>query len=64
MVTRTGYFSGRNAVQEDGSLKEDYVWSFTTANPAISKVTPDANTQWVGPIQPVSVAFTQPMGRA
>src|SRR5438105_8582953 len=22
MVTRTGYFSGRNAVQEDGSLKE------------------------------------------
>src|SRR5207249_3808232 len=41
-----------------------YAWSFTTISPAIVSVTPDRNTQFAGPRQPVTVTFNQPMDRA
>ncbi len=50
--------------EPDGVLKQDYVWSFTTFGPALASVTPDRNTQYVGPGQAIEMAFNQPMDRA
>jgi hypothetical protein len=47
----------------DGALEEDYVWSFTSFGPALVGVTPDRNTQYVGPQQEVVLEFNQPMSR-
>ena len=48
----------------DGVLEDDYVWSFTTFGPALVGVTPDRNTQYVGPQQDVVLEFNQPMSRS
>jgi uncharacterized protein YfaS (alpha-2-macroglobulin family) len=48
----------------DGVLSQDYVWSFTTFGPALTKVTPDRNTQFVGPQQQIVLEFNQAMDRA
>jgi uncharacterized protein YfaS (alpha-2-macroglobulin family) len=45
----------------DGVLKEDFAWSFTTVSPAVASVSPDNNTEFASPVQPVAVAFNQPM---
>lgn len=45
----------------DGVLREDFAWSFTTISPAVTKLTPDANTQYASPTQTVTVEFNQPM---
>ncbi len=47
-----------------GSLEEDYVWSFTTISPAVAKVFPDENSQYVGPFEAVKVTFNQAMDKA
>jgi alpha-2-macroglobulin len=49
---------------DDGVLESDYTWSFTTYGPAIDAITPDRNTIFAGPLQPVSLRFNQPMDRA
>ncbi len=48
----------------DGVLSEDYVWSFTSYGPALVGITPDRNTQFVGPDQAVVLEFNQPMSRS
>lgn len=48
----------------DGVLKEDFTWEFTTYGPALASISPDANTMFVGPVQPVVLVFNQPMDRA
>ncbi len=48
----------------DGVLAQAYVWSFTTFSPALTKITPDRNTQYVGPQQQVVLEFNQAMDRA
>lgn len=48
----------------DGQLAEDFGWSFTTYGPAVVKVTPDNNTKYASPQQPVTFEFNQPMNRA
>ncbi|MFQ5380305.1 MAG: Ig-like domain-containing protein, partial [Dehalococcoidia bacterium] len=48
----------------DGVLAADYVWSFTSFGPALVRVTPDRDTQYAGPRQPVVLEFNQPMDQA
>ncbi|MCC6237645.1 MAG: Ig-like domain-containing protein [Dehalococcoidia bacterium] len=48
----------------DGQLAEDFSWAFTTYGPDIVKVTPDNNTRYASPEQPVTVEFNQPMNQA
>ncbi|HEX5370358.1 MAG TPA: Ig-like domain-containing protein, partial [Dehalococcoidia bacterium] len=48
----------------DGVLAQPYVWSFTTFSPALTRITPDRNTQYVGPQQQVVLEFNQAMDRA
>lgn len=50
--------------EADGVLKQDYAWSFTTIGPAVASVTPDANTKFGAPRQPVVVTFNQGMDKA
>jgi alpha-2-macroglobulin len=50
--------------EPDGVLSQDYVWSFQTYGPALVRVTPGRDTQFVGPQQPVEMEFNQPMNRA
>ncbi|MDP2948432.1 MAG: Ig-like domain-containing protein, partial [Chloroflexota bacterium] len=47
-----------------GSLEEDYIWSFTTVSPAVAKVFPEQNSQYVGPFEAIKVTFNQAMDKA
>ena len=46
-----------------GELAEDVVWSFTTLSPAVLSTVPDDNAVYVGPSQPLTVAFNQPVDK-
>ncbi|MBI2766304.1 MAG: Ig-like domain-containing protein [Chloroflexi bacterium] len=48
----------------DGVLKEDFSWSFTSYGPALDSVSPDANTTFAAPRQPITLKFNQAMDRA
>ena len=48
----------------DGVLASDVVASFRTIAPAVAAMTPEANTQFAAPRQPVVVRFNQPMDRS
>ncbi|MGH2632744.1 MAG: Ig-like domain-containing protein, partial [Tepidiformaceae bacterium] len=48
----------------DGVLKADYAWSFTTESPAVSSISPDNQSVFAGPRQPVVVVFNQAMDHA
>jgi len=47
-----------------GLLAEDYTWEFTTVAPAILSLRPDDAFRYVGPTDPISVTFNQPMDHA
>jgi uncharacterized protein YfaS (alpha-2-macroglobulin family) len=49
--------------EPDGVLEQDYVWSFQTYGPRLVRVTPDRDTQFVGPQQAIEMEFNQPMDR-
>jgi len=42
-------------------LASDYSWSFSTKAPAVAKVSPEANTKYVGPDSDIRVTFDQPV---
>jgi uncharacterized protein YfaS (alpha-2-macroglobulin family) len=46
-----------------GELAEDYLWSFTTLSPAVLLTVPDDGSLYVGPSQPITVTFNQPVDR-
>jgi len=46
-----------------GELAEDYLWSFTTLSPAVLSTVPDDDAMYVGPSQPITVTFNQPVDR-
>ena len=48
----------------DGVLADDYRWSFTTVTPGVAVISPDDNTEFAGPRQPVTITFNQPMDRS
>ncbi|MFN0146644.1 MAG: Ig-like domain-containing protein [Dehalococcoidia bacterium] len=48
----------------DGVLRADYTWEFTTFSPAVTAVTPDANSKFASLRQPVTLTFNQKMERA
>ncbi|HEU0075089.1 MAG TPA: Ig-like domain-containing protein, partial [Dehalococcoidia bacterium] len=50
--------------EPDGVLAQDYVWTFQTYGPALVRVTPGRDTQFVGPDQAVVLEFNQAMDRA
>ena len=45
----------------DGVLKDDFVSAFTTIQPAVESIQPDANWIFCGPWQEVNITFNQPM---
>lgn len=45
-------------------LAEDYRWSFTSKPPAVSKLSPEANTRFVSPSSEIRVTFDQPVDHA
>ena len=48
----------------DGVLAADVVATFRTISPAVSALTPESNTQFASPRQPVVARFNQPMDRS
>jgi hypothetical protein len=44
-----------------GVLEEDYTWSFSTLDPAVLEVSPAKGASMVGPTDPISITFNQPM---
>ncbi|MFZ1596822.1 MAG: Ig-like domain-containing protein [Anaerolineae bacterium] len=47
-----------------GVLAEPFAWSFTTTNPMVQQVTPEANANAILPSQTFSITFSQPMDQA
>ncbi|MGD8623771.1 MAG: Ig-like domain-containing protein [Anaerolineae bacterium] len=45
-------------------MDEDYVWEFDTLRPAVLEVSPRDGFAYVGPTDPISVTFNQPMDHA
>ena len=45
------------------ALTSDYRWSFSIKAPSVSKVSPEANTRYVGPNAEVRATFDQPVDR-
>lgn len=45
-------------------LEVDYTWNFATLRPAVLEVSPSNRFQYVGPTEPVSITFNQPMDHA
>ena len=48
----------------DGVLADDVVATFRTIDPAVAAMTPEPNSQFASPRQPVVVRFNQPMDRS
>ena len=46
-----------------GELAKDYTWSFTTLSPAVLSTVPDEDAIYVGPSQPITVTFNQPVDK-
>lgn len=46
-----------------GALATEHRWSFSTKAPVVSRVTPEANTRYVGPTPEIRVSFDQPVER-
>ncbi len=45
-------------------LEEDYVWTFSTLRPAVLATWPEDTFSYMGPTDPISVTFNQPMDHA
>ncbi|MCY3507294.1 MAG: Ig-like domain-containing protein [Chloroflexi bacterium] len=48
----------------DGVLEADYTWSFSTIQPAVTRLTPHNEATFVEPDYPVVIEFNQPMDPA
>lgn len=48
----------------DGVLEADYTWSFSTIQPAVTRLTPHDEATFVEPDTPITIEFNQPMDRA
>lgn len=48
----------------DGTLEDEFAWTFTTILPRVDRITPHAGSTHVEPNRPVVIAFNQPMDRA
>ncbi|MXX18897.1 MAG: hypothetical protein F4X03_09180 [Dehalococcoidia bacterium] len=48
----------------DGVLEADYIWSFSTIQPAVISVTPHDGAEFVEPDDPIVIMFNQRMDRA